>query len=170
MSSLTLSKSDFKIARTCVAKLFFRENRYPDNLGSNQYLALLADGGYMVEALAKAHYPAGIQLEYGRDIEGDFAKTLEFLQREDVVLFEATILVGRRLARIDILEKKGDAVRLIEVKSKSFEGAAHVASITDGGQGVLRGKRKPHPVLAEWMEKIEDVAFQGRVRNFVCEA
>lgn len=51
MSNRTLSKSDFKIARTCVAKLFFRENHYPDNLGSNQYLALLADGGYMVEAL-----------------------------------------------------------------------------------------------------------------------
>lgn len=167
MTSRTLSKSDFKIARTCVAKLFFRENHYPDNLDSNQYLALLADGGYMVEALAKAHYPGGIQLQYGQDIEGDFTRTLEFLQREDVVLFEATVLVGRRLARIDILEKSGNTVRLIEVKSKSFEGAAHAKSIADGGHGVLRGKRKPHRLLADWVEKIEDVAFQTLLLRIV---
>lgn len=158
--SRTLSKSDFKVARTCAAKLFFRENHYPDNLASNHYLALLADGGYMVEALAKAHYPAGIQLAYGSNIEDDFARTVAFLQRETVVLFEATVLVGRRLARIDILEKKGNAIRLIEVKSKSFDGAAHAKSIAEGGPGVLRGKRKPQPVLSDWVEKIEDVAFQ----------
>jgi hypothetical protein len=30
-SARTLSKSDFKLARTCDAKLYFRENGYPDN-------------------------------------------------------------------------------------------------------------------------------------------
>src|SRR5690242_5463048 len=52
----TLSKSDYKLARGCIGKLFFRENGYPDNRGSNPYVALLAEGGYMVEALAKAKY------------------------------------------------------------------------------------------------------------------
>ncbi len=53
----TLSKSDFKLARTCDAKLYYRENGYPDNRESDPYLGLLAEGGYMVEALAKARYP-----------------------------------------------------------------------------------------------------------------
>jgi len=60
----TLSKSDFKLARSCDAKLFFRENSYPDNRDINPYLLLLAEGGYMVEALAKAKYRDGVQLEY----------------------------------------------------------------------------------------------------------
>ena len=46
----TLSKSDFKIARTCDAKLFFRENGYPDAREDDPYLRMLAAGGYMVEA------------------------------------------------------------------------------------------------------------------------
>ena len=44
MAPRTLSKSDFKLARSCDAKLFFRENGYPDNRDMNPYLALLAEG------------------------------------------------------------------------------------------------------------------------------
>jgi len=160
MRERTLSKSDFKIARTCGVKLFFRENRYPDNQASNGYLQLLADGGYMVEALAKARYPDGIRLSYGRDPAADFALTLRHLEADDVVLFEATVLVGRRMARVDILEKKGQRIRVIEAKAKSFDGAEHWESLSDGGLGVFRGKKRPHNVVSTWREKIEDVAYQ----------
>src|SRR5437868_14070178 len=87
----TLSKSDFKLARTCDAKLFFRENGYPDNRDFNPYLALLAEGGYMVEALAKAKYAEGIQLEYGRGVAEDFQRTSDHLGRGKITLFEATL-------------------------------------------------------------------------------
>lgn len=157
----TLSKSDFKLARTCPAKLYFRENGYPDNSGRDPYLALLARGGYMVEALAKARYPEGIALEYGRDPAADCARTLEHLRQGSVTLFEATLLAGRRLARVDILQKRGAEVRLLEVKSGSFDGAAHLASLAQGGPGVLRAKRRPHGVLADWVEYVEDVAYQA---------
>ena len=62
----TLSKSDFKVARTCDAKLFFRENGYPNTMSGDPYLQMLAQGGYMVEALANAMRPGGIMLEIGR--------------------------------------------------------------------------------------------------------
>jgi hypothetical protein len=117
VASRTLSKSDFKLARTCDAKLFFRENGFPDNRDSNPYLALLAEGGYMVEALAKAKYVDGVQLEYGRGVADDFQRTIDQLGRDQVALFEATLLVGRQQARVDILEKKGNTVRLLEVKA-----------------------------------------------------
>src|SRR5690242_10880692 len=78
----TLSKSDFKLARTCAAKLFFRESGYPDNRDLNPYLALLAEGGYMVEALAKAKYADGVQLAYGRGVADDHARTIEYLARD----------------------------------------------------------------------------------------
>ena len=159
-SSRMLSKSDFKLARTCSAKLFFRENRFPDNRGSNPYLALLAEGGYMVEALAKAKYPAGIRPDDNADPRAACARTIEYLQRDNVVLFEATLVVGRRQARADILVKKGNVIRLVEVKSKSFDGAKHATMLAGGKAGALCGVKAPFPVLSAWVEKVEDVTFQ----------
>lgn len=156
----TLSKSDFKLARTCDAKLFFRENGYPDNRDSNPYLALLAEGGYMVEALAKAKYSDGVQLEYGLGVAENYRQTIEQLGRDSVTLFEATLLVGRRQARVDILEKKGNVVRLLEVKSKGFDSAEHAESLVAGKCGCFRTSRKPFGILSKWAEKIEDIAFQ----------
>ena len=161
MSSLrTLSKSDFTLARSCDAKLYFRENGYPDNRDSNPYLAMLAVGGYMVEALVKARYPDGIQLEYGRDVADDAERTRRALERENVTLFEATLLVGRQQARVDILEKRGNHIRLLEIKSKSIDGDEHRASLAGGKGGVLRGKRAPYSILEAWTQKLEDVTFQ----------
>ncbi len=126
----TLSKSDYTLATTCETKLHFRENRFPDNRGSSPYLRLLADGGFMVDALARAAYPDGILLEPGWDPARDFAETRKWLERDVVTLFQATLLSGRRLARVDIIEKRGDVVRLIEVKAKSFDGEEHAATIS----------------------------------------
>jgi hypothetical protein len=156
----TLSKSDFKLARGCDAKLFFRENGYPDNRDSNPYLALLAEGGYMVEALAKAKYGDGVQLEYGRGVAEDYQRTVDHLAREQVTLFEATLLVGRQQARVDILAKNGNTVRLLEVKSKSFDGAEHASLLAAGKGGCMRSSKKPYGILSKWSEKLEDVTFQ----------
>ncbi|MDQ6770340.1 MAG: DUF2779 domain-containing protein [Gemmatimonadota bacterium] len=160
MSSRTLSKSDFKLARGCDAKLFFRENSYPDNRDMNPYLALLAEGGYMVEALAKAKYVDGVQLEYGRGVADDYQRTFDQLGRDQVTLFEATLLVGRQQARVDILEKNGNTVRLLEVKSKSFDGAEHASLLAAGKGGSMRLSRKPYGIRKEWSEKLEDITFQ----------
>lgn len=156
----TLSKSDFKLARTCEAKLYFRENKYPDSRESNPYLAMLAGGGYMVEALAKARYVDGVVLEYGRNIADEFARTVELLARESVTLFEGTFLAGRRQARPDILDKKGTVFRLLEVKASLFDGAKHDADRKEGKPGVFRTSKKPFRVRAEWREYLEDITFQ----------
>ena len=156
----TLSKSDFILARTCAAKLFFRENGYPDTRDNDPYLGMLAEGGYMVEALAKARYADGIRLEYGRDAAADFARTLAALEAENATLFEATLLVGRRLARVDILEKRGNVVRLLEVKAKSFDSAEHARLLAEGKAGALCGVKKPHHILEKWDEKLADVTYQ----------
>ena len=114
----------------------------------------------MVEALAKARYPGGIQLAYGSDPAADFARTLAALQRDDATLFEATLIGGRRQARVDILQRRGNVFRLLEVKSKSFDGAEHARLLADGKAGAFRGVRKPHNILGKWGEKLEDITYQ----------
>jgi len=57
-----LSKSDFKVARTCPTKLYYKKLKYPSLLDEDAYLAFLADGGFMVEKMAKLLYPEGIEV------------------------------------------------------------------------------------------------------------
>jgi hypothetical protein len=156
----TLSKSDFALAQSCDTKLLFREHRFPDTRASSPYLQLLADGGFMVDALARAQRPDGILLEPGWDPVRDFAETKKLLERDTVTVFQATLLSGKRLARVDIIEKIGDTVRLIEVKAKSFPGDEHAEDIAKGGKGYFRAKRKPHAHLSDWIAKFEDLTFQ----------
>ena len=42
--STYLSKSDFKVARTCATKLYYRKLGYPSMLQDDDYLQFLADG------------------------------------------------------------------------------------------------------------------------------
>jgi hypothetical protein len=48
-----LSKSDFKVAQTCPTKLFYKKQGYPSLHDGDEYLQMLAEGGYMVEKIAK---------------------------------------------------------------------------------------------------------------------
>ncbi|HKY99471.1 MAG TPA: hypothetical protein VJL35_16585, partial [Gemmatimonadaceae bacterium] len=159
-SSRTLSKSDFVLATGCQAKLWFKENGYPDNRESDPYLAMLAYGGYMVEALANTRYPDSIALDYGSDFRTDCERTLELLSQDRVTLFQGTLLDGRRLARVDIIDKRDGTVRLIEVKAKSFDSAEHTESISNGGSGVFRQTRNNYLIHGDWKDKLSDVTFQ----------
>ena len=156
----TLSKSDFSLARTCDAKLYFRENGFPDNRAYDPYLRLLAEGGYMVEALATARFPGGIEMEYGADAAVECRRALDHLASDTITLVQPTLLWRRRLARVDILRKAGNVVQLVEVKAKSFDGAGHRADIEKGGLGVFRSKRKPYGIVADWLPKLEDITYQ----------
>lgn len=148
--ALLLSKSDFKIARTCGTKLYYRKLRYPSLFDENPYLEFLADGGYMVETIAKLFFPDGIEIDFSSTSDA-VAATQKALAQESVTLFEATLLNAHLLARVDILEKRGKKFRLIEVKAKSFD------SETDGDRP-YRGQRGG--ILAPWRPYLEDVTFQ----------
>ena len=118
----TLSKSDFKLARTCATKLYYRELGYPTTLDEDEYLQLLAEGGYMVEVLAKQLFPDGEAMTYGRGndafrMAADMTATK--LAAGNCTLFEATLLKGGRVARVDILRRTASGFHLYEVKSSA---------------------------------------------------
>ena len=116
-----LTKSRFKTAVECPTKLFYTGKRkeYADSMADNEFLAMLAEGGYQVGALAKLQYPDGIEI-FEKDHATAEAKTRDLLSRESVVLFEPAIRFGSFFIRIDILIKTGKHFELIEVKAKSY--------------------------------------------------
>ena len=158
--TMRLSKSDFKTASDCSSKLYYKKKRYPSLLEENHYLQFLADGGYMVEKMAKLLYPDGIEMESRDNPEQAHAEAAALIaERENLTLFEPTILDGKRLVRVDILNKKGNELELIEVKSASVDmGNIEGLSPFRGKQGKIISKRKPY---------LEDVTYQYLVLSKV---
>jgi hypothetical protein len=161
----TLSKSDFKLARSCAAKLYYRELRYPTNLDENEYLQMLAEGGYMVELLAKQQFPDGITLDYGgkpaAEAAAETGRHLDEAERSGhpVTLFEATLVDGRRISRVDILRRSPTGFDLYEVKSSSLDTEDAEKRIAKTGSA-FRSLRKPHGIAGDWREYLEDVTYQ----------
>ncbi len=142
--SPTLSKSDFKLGSSCFKKLWYKKHNYPTTSEGNEYLDMLADGGYMIGKMAQCLYPSGFEITDRTDKAA--AITAYFLKYRNSVMFEAAFKVGDKIIRIDILEKKGNSFRIIEVKSKSF----------NSSQATTPGYFEK----SEWTEYIEDIAFQ----------
>ena len=149
-----LSKSRFKIGLSCPNKLYFSSNKsYKNKEDDNTFLASLAEGGFQVEALARLSYPGGhfIDAPYGA-YQKAFNQTLELLKLEEVVIYEAAFLYDGLFVMTDILVKKGNQVRLIEVKAKSFDSTQ--ANTFIGSRGDIRSGWRPY---------LFDIAFQRYV-------
>ncbi|MGB2832936.1 MAG: DUF2779 domain-containing protein [Methylotenera sp.] len=144
-----LTKSRFKLAVECPTKLFYsgKSNEYRDAMSEDAFMAMLAEGGYQVGELAKARYPNGIEIE-GFDHQKVALKTQEYLQQDQVVLFEAAIMVGSFFVRVDILVKNGNHFELIEVKAKSYDSMNPDIESKRGG------------ISSGMLSYIQDVAFQ----------
>lgn len=144
-----LTKSRFKLAIECPTKLYYsgKPDEYRDAMSEDAFMAMLAEGGYQVGELAKARYPHGIEI-VGFDHQKVAQQTQEYLQQDQVVLFEPAIMVGSYFVRIDILVKNGNHFELIEVKAKSYDSINPDIESKRGG------------ISSSMLPYIQDVAFQ----------
>ena len=153
MKTRYLTKSRFKLARECPAKLFYTgKKEYADQKIEDSFLEALADGGFQVGALAKCYYPDGVEVE-SLDYEQALAETNKLLEKDKVVIFEAAFRYQNLFCRVDILVKDGKHLEIIEVKAKSFE--SH-----KGVEGFLI---KSGAIDGNWLAYLEDAAFQKYV-------
>lgn len=153
MTQLYLSKSDFKIARECQTKLYYHKLNYPTSKESNEYLQLLAEGGFVVGKMAQLQYPDGIEVKE-KDLLKAVLQTQDLLRQDKVTLFEAAFLSAHKFVRVDILVKNGSNIDLIEVKAKSIEGEAGNTQFWNSRLGKIK---------ADWQAYLEDITFQAMV-------
>jgi hypothetical protein len=142
-----LTKSRFKLALECPAKLYYTgKKQYADTKQTDEFLKALAEGGFQIGDLAKKYYPDGIDV-----IEIDHStalnKTKLLLQNDNVTIFEAAFEYAGCFIRVDILEKKGNSFNLIEVKAKSFKSNDEFYKKRGG-------------ISSGWKPYLWDVAFQ----------
>lgn len=145
-----LTKSRFKTGHECPTKLYFADNReYANDKLDDKFLKALAEGGFQVGELAKLYKADGIEVEE-RDHHKAWEITQEHLKRENVVLFEAALMYENLFVRVDVLVKKGNAIRLIEVKAKSWSNEKSFTTKKGG-------------ISSDWEPYIADIAFQRYV-------
>ena len=150
----SLSKSTFKLGLGCETKLHYKRHRYPSMATDDPYLEFLADGGFMVEAIARAHFPDGLTVTSSAN-EDEFEVTARLLKgMKRGCIFEASFRHDGLSARVDILKVDGKSIRLIEVKASSFNSE-------EDGPNPFRGRRDG--IAAKWRPYLEDVAFQVHV-------
>tara|TARA_R110002051_G_scaffold108607_4_gene181342 strand:- start:1128 stop:3086 length:1959 start_codon:yes stop_codon:yes gene_type:complete len=149
-----LTKSRFKLGLECPNKLFFTSKKeYANKSMDDSFLQALAKGGFQVEALARLHYPDGIFINT-ENYEYDLATylTQEQLKKNSVSIYEAAFEHNGLFIRTDILSKKGNHIKLIEVKAKSFDPTDEFLFI---------GKRGG--IKSDWKSYLFDLAFQKYV-------
>ncbi|UBZ07267.1 DUF2779 domain-containing protein [Salegentibacter mishustinae] len=154
-SSRYLTKSRFKLALDCPTKLYYtRKAEYENIADTDSFLEQLAQGGFQVEELARMEHPGGIALT-GDDY--DYQKladeTRKLLTQDEVTIFEPAFLINGLFIRVDILVKKGNKVRLLEVKAKSVSGERHESYLNKKGNKLQGGMD----------HYLYDVAFQKYV-------
>jgi hypothetical protein len=149
-----LTKSRFKTALECPNKLFFTSKKeYANNKSDDPFMQALAKGGFQVEELARLHYPEGVFINTENyEYDEAFQLTTKALLLENVVIYEAAFQYEGLFIRTDILVKKGNSIKLIEVKAKSFD---------PNDQYLFIGKNGG--LVSTWKPYLFDLAFQKYV-------
>lgn len=112
----------------------------------------------MVGRLAQLLYPDGVEVSSKKNKADGIAETTALLQRERVTIFEAAIAVDNKFILVDILQKVGNTIKLIEVKSKSYDTDKEEQFKQEGKRTTFINSKGQ--VDSAWKPYIEDIAFQ----------
>lgn len=161
--SKLFTKSAFKIAMSCPQKIYYARNpeQYENADDGNDFLKSLAEGGFQVGELAKIYgkVPESNDLKNILGYEPSLLRTQQLMEQENVNIAEAAFRWGNLFVRVDVLQKEGNHIRLIEVKAKSWNPETDKFMKKDG-----RAKDAPvntvNPIIREY---VYDVAFQKYV-------
>ena len=126
-------------------------HNYPSNSDGDEFIELLADGGYMIGAMASLLFPKAILVDEPNHFKA-MQLTDDYFQKENVILLEAAFESNGKFARPDILIKEGNQLTLIEVKAKSFDSSV---------ENPFHGKKGA--IISAWQPYIEDITFQALI-------
>tara|TARA_R100001143_G_scaffold63512_1_gene71146 strand:- start:26111 stop:28063 length:1953 start_codon:yes stop_codon:yes gene_type:complete len=143
-----LTKSLFNISRECASRLYYaKRDVYPSVKDEDEFLQSLAEGGMQVGELACMMHPGGRAIETLNSADA-IAQTNEELQKENVTLYEPAITYNDKfLIRVDVFDKVGNDINLVEVKAKSWSSEEEFFN----QNGTIK---------SAWLPYLYDVAFQ----------
>jgi len=143
-----LTKSDFLIASDCDRKMYYKKNNYTNHVYEDEFMSLLAEGGLLVEYVAKMLFEGGQDVDY-KSNEANITMTNKLIDENDnITLFDPSFRYKKLLSKMDIIVKEDNVLTLYDVHSSSFDGPNEVLF---NKNGTLKANKK---------KLIEDTAFQ----------
>ena len=124
MPQKLFTKSAFKQAKSCLAGMYYSRNPqlYANQELEDEFLASLAEGGFQVGEAAKVYMEVPEENDIkSLDYDESLARTQELFKQENVRIAEAAFRYRNCFIRADILIKEGHDIKLLEVKSTSFD-------------------------------------------------
>lgn len=155
------TKSVFKVALSCPSKLYYLRNSdvYANANDGDEFLAALAQGGFQVGELAKyyCHVKKENDLKRLEGYDVPVQETAKRFEEKDTIIAEAAFQWKDLFVRVDILEKSGNEIKLIEVKSKSWDPGKDLFIKKD------RKGKEINTINSDIREYVYDIAFQKYV-------
>ena len=155
-----LSKSLFKLGLECPLRLKHALTRpaLPRKSDEDEYMQMLARGGYMFEKLVRIYHPGEDMYVPKESHAAASARTLAKIKAGDCTLHETTFTHGDLMARTDMIRVHGSFIDLIEIKSASAEADAQLETEAT----TLNTKA--------WQPYVIDLAFQVHVAGLALKA
>ena len=153
MPTKLFTKSAFKQALFCPASLYYYRNPqlYANQQLDDEFLESLAEGGFQVGEAAKVYLEVPEENTIGAlGYEESLAATRTLFAQDSVRIAEAAFRFGDCFIRADIIVKEGHSIKLIEVKSHSW----------DPSSDSFWGKKDVSSVSGHILPYVYDVAFQ----------
>ena len=165
LQSQQLTKSLFIRGFDCPLRLRHALDGLLSNNEDNQYLRVLAEGGFQFEKLVRRMWRGESLRSAVGSVDDAAVMTLDRIRamhRSGGVLHEAQFAHGDFLARVDMLRLDGNDLLLCEIKAKAAggpaEGMCRGAALSDNEVGILQKRKRG--VLSQWVPYVADVAFQ----------
>lgn len=115
-----LSKSEYKSALSCPKKLWLSRHMPQVRSALSESAQRRMKMGSEVGKLARGYFDGGIEVPVYRLSNEEAAEMTAALMSDGAsVLYEATFIFGKLIARIDILKREADGWHIVEVKATS---------------------------------------------------
>lgn len=149
------TKHLFRSGLECPTRLYYKARDYPEN---REFLPFLAHYRYnkrQLKNVVQCSYPKGIQI-HTSSIEQAHKETQQLLQKKHAVLFDPVFLHDRFMAKVPVLEKNGNELKIYHIQTKAFRAGKHRISNREGS------------IYSKWLNCITDFAFQVHIIGKCC--
>ncbi len=158
-----LTKSSFIRGYDCPVRVQYAIERLPSNKDNDEFLKMLAEGGYQFERLVRTAWPGEEIGGTSRTAVEDHARTLDRMRALMAdgggVLHEACFIHENRFTRVDMLRVRPGELDLCEIKAMSLDGPEEPDEWHTVAPGtLLLGKRGG--VRSTRIKYVADVAYQ----------
>ena len=139
----------------CPTKLYYYAHDYPENQAAVPFIKHAVYNKRLLKALARSIYPDGIFVDKN-SVSAAAAQTKQYLEQQEIVLFNAIFEHQQMMGRIPIIHKTDNRLTAFHIQVKAFDSRKHRLCDTDGN------------IYSKWRSYLLDFAYQLYLVKQIC--